>query len=142
MKIEIVNYSQGPVSINKELWNSRQLEGSGVSMRPQLRCVKGSDSVGFQIDLAASVDDKEALSLGFLFGMRVEGWGKVTESHPDPDSLRPYINDICYYFWATATGAIAAITSRDNGRPLILPPIDPDKFIPLVIITISSESQA
>lgn len=140
MKIEIVNYSQGPVRIDRELWDNRNLEGSIVSMRPQLRCVKGSDSVGFQIDVTVSVDDREALSIGFLFGMKVESWDKVTENHPDPDSLRPYINDICDRFWSAATGAIAAITSRDGSRPLILPPIDIEKFIPLVIITISSES--
>lgn len=140
MNIEIVNYSQGPLNINQTLWASRKLEGSRISIRPQLRCVKGSDSVGFQIDLSVSIDNQEALALGFLLGMKVEGWGKVTENHSDPDTLRPFIDDICDCFWKAATGAIAAATSLDGSRPLILPPLNLNQFVHSVIITISSES--
>lgn len=138
MKIEVINYSQGPVNIVPDLWKNRKLEGSPVSIKSNLRCSQKSDFIGFQMDLKVDQEDETAFSMGFLIGMKVEGWSDILQISSDPEEIRKHIKDICEYFWTLATGVVAVTSSADHSRSLILPPLDIEKFIKDVIITVNS----
>lgn len=134
MEIRIVNYSRGPLEINKDLWNGTVEGEFAISVRAQLRYADGSGAVGFQIDmsLAKSADGTPVMNLGLLLGLHVNG---AVDFQKDGSAVA----EICRYVWPMVIGAVAASTSIESGKPLILPAVDATKLAKEVILRKSQE---
>ncbi len=129
MKVKVVNYSQGPVNINNDLWNNGNNSiNESVSLRTQLRYASKSDYIGIQLDLEIAYEKSPVVTLGFLVGFEVEGWSEKINEGWNPETDRKPLYQLCTNFWEVATGVVAALTTTSRKTGFVLPPIDENSF--------------
>lgn len=140
MEIKILSYSPGPLKIDekvKEVVNKK----SNISFQvyPIIRSSKGSDILGFQIDLQIIYYEKVFVSLGFLLGLEVKGWSEVVISLISQKSgkeILDKVEELSTPIWEYIRIITATRISDKIDIPIMLPEINIKEFAQLVAINV------
>lgn len=133
MEIKIVNYSRGPIEINKELWLNAGDSEFDLAVRTHLKYSVDSDLVGFQVDLnlVKTAERTPVMNIGLLIGLRINGFNELIAIDSEKESN---MVEICRYVWPMVIGAVAASSAIDCDKPLVLPTVDTSKLAREVIL--------
>lgn len=134
MNIAVVNVSQGPYELNKEILEDIDLNNLSLNVTSRLRYSAESDYVGFQIDMMVMQKNTQVFKSGFLIGLFAEGWSSELKDGLDLNTHREKLLDICRTVWLVATGIVALQSSAGKFGGIMLPSVNYEEFSKDVVL--------
>ncbi len=137
MNIQIINYSQGPLEFNRDIWYNieNKQENINIDAICQLRYSASTPVLGIQFDFTVTNGENLVLKTGFLFGLGIESFVKLLSEKKDLDNNREIVAEILQFVWPAVVGAIASQTSSPEHKSFIVPPINIDEYAKQVILS-------
>ena len=134
MKVEVINYSPGPMSANTELWDKiENKQAIGIEVIARLRYSASKNVCGFQFDITLIHNDNMIVKTGFLYGIILEELDKYIDDSLTREHIMRNIADLSAIIWPFVVGSFSA-RCADYSIPMILPKIDFYKFAEEVML--------